>query len=297
MGAFPDKQAIDRRMNAIAGDREHGASALARRCLDIAADSALYYPAPDTPALTAILTAQAQDMSAARPSMAPIHNLLSRWQRELQGLNGLDLETARRRAADAARAVAKVSQAACRQAALHAQSLIGERQCVITHSLSSTLLQAFTALQGRGASLIVTESRPLCEGRNLALQLAGMGLPTTLITDAQLGLFVEKADLAMVGADSVLEDGTVVNKVGTYLLALAARENSIPFYVCCESFKQRDSSMPPFEPEEMSPDELNLGELPKVEIRNIYFDLTPPELITARVSEEGVSRCRLNKQC
>ncbi len=292
-----DKQTIDRRIHAIAGDREHGASELARRCLEIAADSALHYPALDTPALTAILTAQARDMSAARPSMAPIHNLLSRWRKELRGLSGLDLSTARRRAANAAKAVVMVSQAACRQVALHAQSLVGERQCVITHSLSSTLLQAFSGLQGRSVNLIVTESRPLCEGRNLALQLSEMGFPVTLITDAQLGLFVEKADLAMVGADSVLEDGTVVNKVGTYLLALAARERSVPFYVCCESFKQRDSNMPPFEPEEMSPDELNVGELPTVEIRNIYFDLTPPELITARVSEEGVIRYRLDKRC
>ena len=284
-----DKQSIETRIGAIAGDREHGASELARLCLQIGADSALYYPAADTSSLLAVLMTQAVEMSAARPSMAPLYNLLSRWRRELQELRGLDLATARRRAANSAAAVATISHDAVRRVAFQARALIGQRRCVITHSLSSTLVEAFSGLQGTDVSFIVSESRPLFEGRRLARQLSAWGLETTLITDAQMGVFAEQADIAMVGADSLLEDGSAVNKTGTRLLALAAREQSVPFYVCCERFKQRHPDMPPFELEEMRPEELGLEEPAGVQIRNVYFDVTPPGLITGWVNEDGVT--------
>lgn len=154
--------------------------------------------------------------------------------------------------------------------------------------LSSTLLEVFSGLQGRHVRMIVSESRPLCEGYSLARRLPGWNLDTTLITDAQIGLFAAEADLALVGADSLLADGSVVNKAGTYLLALAARDKSIPFYVCCESFKRRTADMAAFRLEEMSPAELGAPELPSVTLRNVYFDVTPPSLVTGWISERGL---------
>ena len=284
-----NKQSIESRIGSIARDREHGASELARLCLQIAADSALYYPAPNTPTLIATLMTQAVEMSAARPSMAPLYNLLTWWRRELQDLRSLDLATARRRAANSAAAVATVSHDAVRQVAFQARALIGQSQCVITHSSSSTLFEVFSGLKGKDTRFIVSESRPLFEGRRLAQQLSAWGLQTTLITDAQMGIFAAQADMAMVGADSLLEDGSVVNKAGTRLLALAAREQSVPFYVCCEKFKQRHPDMPPFELEEMCPEELEVEQSAAMQIRNVYFDVTPPELITGWVNEDGLT--------
>ena len=284
-----DSQTIERRILSVSEDRSHGASELARLCLQVGADSALYYPAKDTPSLLAILRAQAAEMSAARPSMAPLYNLLARWRQELKELHALELSAARRRAANAAAAIATISHDAVRQVAHHARALVGKGQCVITHSLSSTLLETFAGLQGVSARVIVSESRPLYEGRRLARQLSDWGLDTTLITDAQLGVFAGQADLAMVGADSLIEDGSAVNKVGTVLLALAAREQSVPFYVCCERFKQRHIDMPPFQLEEMDPAELGVDEPAGVQVRNIYFDVTPPGPITGWVNEDGVS--------
>jgi len=73
------EQAIRQRIREIAEDRSHGASELARLCLQIGADSALNHPAQDTEALLGTLLAQAAEMTATRPSMAPVHNLLARW--------------------------------------------------------------------------------------------------------------------------------------------------------------------------------------------------------------------------
>lgn len=73
-------------------------------------------------------------------------------------------------------------------------------------------------LKGRNIKIIISESRPLYEGRTVAEKIAKLGLSVTLITDAQIGLFVENADMALVGADSILPNGDLVNKAGTYLL-------------------------------------------------------------------------------
>ncbi len=160
----------------------------------------------------------------------------------------------------------------------------------MTHSVSSTVLETCRLLKDRGLRMIVTESRPLEEGRRLVERLSAWNVPTTYITDAQMGLFVARADGVLVGADSLLADGSAINKVGTALLALAARECGVPFYVCCESFKRRDADDPPPELEEMSPAELNAPNWPGVTVRNVYFDITPARLMTAWISEDGRER-------
>jgi translation initiation factor 2B subunit (eIF-2B alpha/beta/delta family) len=158
----------------------------------------------------------------------------------------------------------------------------------MTHSLSSTVVEVCRLLKDVGLRMIVTESRPLEEGRQLAGRLSAWGVPTTYITDAQMGLFVARADAVLVGADSVLADGAVVNKAGTYPLALAARDQGVPFHVCCESFKWRAADQPPPELEEMAPAELGLPDWPAVTVRNVYFDITPARLVSGWIDETGV---------
>jgi hypothetical protein len=90
--------------------------------------------------------------------------------------------------------------------------------------------------RGPGLSVIVCESRPLCEGCAMAQRLAAAGLQVTLITDAQAGVFVEQADAVLLGADAVTPDG-VVNKVGSRLLALAAKAAGVPVLAVADSLK------------------------------------------------------------
>jgi translation initiation factor 2B subunit (eIF-2B alpha/beta/delta family) len=124
-------------------------------------------------------------------------------------------------------------------------------------------------------------------------------MAVTLLTDAEAGLFIPACAAVVVGADSVLADGAVVNKAGTYLLALAARANRpnpVPFVALAETLKIAPTSKPHLE--EMDPAEVVSSlELPGVSARNIYFDRTPAALVSALITELGpLSRAQVRAQ-
>lgn len=273
----------------IRDDRQHGASELARRALALLAVAARTLPATDAAQLREHLTRLATALAMTRPSMAPLQNLLRRWREDLAVVDvGMDLALGRHAAAERAETLILASRQAVAACAAQAASLLGSRRTLMTHSLSSTVVEVCRQLKERDLRMIVTEARPLAEGRQLAQQLAAWQVPTTYITDAQMGLFVAQADAVLVGADSVLADGAVVNKAGSYLLALAAHDRGVPFYVCCESFKWRGVDEPRPELEEMAAAELGVPDWPAVAVRNVYFDLTPARLVSAWIAETGV---------
>ena len=107
---------------------------------------------------------------------------------------------------------------------------------VLTASYSSTLLAAMRAAAPRLGRVYVCEARPLCEGVAFARALAAAGADVAVITDAQAGVFVPKCDLVLLGADALTPAGAV-NKVGSRLLALAARDAGVPAYACGDSGK------------------------------------------------------------
>jgi len=283
-----DESAFEAALQAILQDRAEGAGELARRALEILRRSALDTEAEAGEELRPVLLARAERLRECRPSMAPLDRLLRRWSGILEGTRTPDLDRLRSVAAEEAAALALLSREAAERAAAHAAGHIGPGRTVITHSLSATVAAVYRNLAGGGVRAILTESRPLNEGYRLAGSLSGLGVPTRLITDAQMGLAVAEADVALVGADSLLPDGSLVNKAGTYLLALAARDRAVPLYVCCESFKQRTEDMPPLELERMDPAELGAPAFPGVRIENCYFDITPARLVSAWIDENGV---------
>lgn len=260
---------------------------MARRCLAILADAARTLPAVDATDLREQLLVLADRLALARPSMTPIQNLLRRWRRELNSDARIEPALARRSAAERVEALIAASRRAVTECATHTARLLGPGRTVMTHSFSSTVVEVCRLLEDAGLRMIVTESRPLNEGGRLAERLSAWKVPAVYITDAQMGLFVARADAVLVGADSVLADGSVINKAGTGLLALAAREHRVPFYVCCESFKWRAAEEPPPELEEMAPAELGAPHWPGVTVRNVYFDLTPARLVSAWIDETG----------
>lgn len=284
-----DKQ-FKQALEEIATDRSRGASELARRCLDMLAASARAAPAGDGRALRERLVDRARRLAEARPSMAPIQNLVPRWQETLAKLPEQDLDAARRFAADSAKTLAEASRKAVTQLAGHVAGHLGSGKTLISHSLSSTLVEVCRILKERELRMVITESRPLYEGRRLAQTLSEWRIPTTFITEAQMGLFVGKADAALVGADRLLADGAVINKAGTYLLALAAHDCGIPFYACCETFKFSDATPETVTLEEMDAAELQAPGWPQVTVRNIYFDITPARLVSAWITEAGMMR-------
>src|SRR5262245_53343677 len=147
---------------------------------------------------------------------------------------------------------------------------------------------------GRRPFVYVMETRPRAQGARLTTwELQRLGIPHRLIADSAAGLLLQRglADAAISGADRVCANGDVVNKVGTYPLALLAREHGVPFYVAAPT-----STLDPGTPdggavviEERAAEEVTTFAPPGTAAWNPAFDVTPARLVTALVTEEGVS--------
>ena len=184
-------------------------------------------------------------------------------------------------------------------------SLIDDGDKVLTHCNTGTLATVSygTALapirtavgQGKRVSVIATETRPRLQGARLtAFELLRDRIPVTLIVDGAAGYVMRQrmVKLAIVGADRITSR-VVANKVGTYLVALAARENHVPFYVAAPSstFDLRRSGE--VEIEERDPREVTHIAGKRVPPRGVAvfnpaFDLTPVELVDGFITEKGV---------
>jgi methylthioribose-1-phosphate isomerase len=136
----------------------------------------------------------------------------------------------------------------------------------------------------------VDETRPRNQGLLTAWELGQHGVPHTLIVDSAGGLLMRRGrvDLCLVGTDRTTRAGDVANKVGTYLKALAAHDNDVPFYVAVPTssidWSLADGSAVPIE--ERAPSEL--GYDASLPVLNVGFDVTPARLVTGLITERGV---------
>ncbi|AZT82144.1 initiation factor 2B [Marinobacter sp. NP-4(2019)] len=257
-------------------DYQSGATALALATLkDLAAFVREADPAP------ADLLPLLDELRNARPSMIVIGNAMARVASRLA-----DGDTPWIAVHQVIRELETASQAI----AQHARHLIPTDAVIMTHSASSMVLGLFRLLvrEQRSFSVICTQSNPGLEGHRLARALNEMDVPVTLITDAQMALFVPQADVVITGCDTWLADGHFINKSGTRLLALAARSHNKPFWVLGDSFRHSDQTSDNVTLEEMPASELHAPEGDWITPRNIYFETIPEALITGRVSEQGV---------
>ncbi|MEE4299686.1 MAG: hypothetical protein V2J24_09605 [Pseudomonadales bacterium] len=264
-----------------------GASHLARVALESLAAYA-DVEAEDVDELRRELVSFADELAAVRPSMTAIHNLVARWRTGVAEFEG-DLEALRAYARTQANQVRTWADAATDATTRNVIASLGDRRRLMTHSISSTVSRTLLRMPRKGLDVVVTESRPALEGWNLASTLARDGVAVTYITDAQMGLFVKEVDAVLIGADALLPDGSVVNKSGTYLLALAAREAGVPLFVCAESFKCTQGPASEVVLEEKSGSELRPPPVPGIRTRNIYFEVTPAALVTDWLSNEPLS--------
>jgi translation initiation factor 2B subunit (eIF-2B alpha/beta/delta family) len=288
----------------VRADRAHGASWLAReaaRALAQAAAHALDQPASAAgpPFASGSWRQAAHALAHARPSMAAIAVTVARIYAASLDLPapGADPSaadgwraalTALRAAADH---LAAAWDAAADAIAQHARPLL--TGTILTHSRSGTvertLLQLAADPAARLASVVVTRSLPGGEGADLARALAAAGLPVTLVADAAVGLMAGQVDCVVLGADSLRADGALVNKVGSYPLALAARAANRPVYVLSETLKIAPDGWP-LSLEEGDPAAVLPAPIAGVVARNVVFDVTPARLISAIITERGALR-------
>ncbi len=280
------KSLINEAVKRISLDREHGATQLAKEALKALK---LIIEMDKSKNLTEFLINVEEagfKLANARPSMASLMNLISKTIYLIrERSNALSLKELKKFAILKINEVIFESENAVNKIAELTSKFIKEKT-IITHSFSSTVIEAIKKSSVK--KVIVSEGRPLFEGRKTAIQLSKFNIPTILITDAALGFFISKSEAALVGCDSILIDGSIVNKVGTYLLALAAKDNNIPFYVVSETSKIIPKNINEIKLETLSGKEIAKKLPKKIKVENLYFDITKPNLITALITEEGI---------
>jgi len=271
-------------MQSIAVDRYHGAEWLSNAALGTMIAIALNAGADDANELREALKSYARRIAESRPSMTPITNKLGMFYSRLP--EGAALNELRASATKSATMIIKESRKDRSRLVENAKSVMGEPDTVFTISDSSTVADVVLGVGAK--NVVVTESRPQMEGRNLAQRLAGEGVNVLLVVDAAAAMFMESSNVAVVGADSVLYDGSFVNKVGTRIMALAARDQGLPFYVVCSTskFNVMNYLGRGVELEEKDPSEV--AEIEGVNVRNPYFEVVPSRLVTGIITEMGV---------
>lgn len=120
-----------------------------------------------------------------------------------------------------------------------AAHFITDGSTILTHSKSRVVLQAMkeAAVSNKIFEVYVTSSSPDNSGEEMCQSLTKLGISCTVILDSTVGYVMEHVDMVMVGAEGVAESGGVINKIGTYTMAICAKEVKKPFYVLTESFK------------------------------------------------------------
>jgi methylthioribose-1-phosphate isomerase len=250
-----------------------------------------------------------QRLAATRPTAVNLFWAIERMGRVVQEVAPAPpAARAARLAAEAAAIFAEDLEANRRMGRLGAD-LVPDGARILTHCNAGALATAGygTALgviraaveAGKRVSVLVDETRPFLQGARLTTwELRQDGIPVTLITDSMAAHFMQrgKVDLVIVGADRIAANGDVANKIGTYGLAILAREHRLPFYVA--------APVSTFDLSLVSGDEIPIEERDPREVTTFAgrpiapdgvpaahpaFDVTPARLVTAIITEAGIA--------
>jgi translation initiation factor 2B subunit (eIF-2B alpha/beta/delta family) len=272
----------------LRADNTSGAAELARKAAVAVLEWLDQTASTPFAALSAELLAFAAALYRAQPAMAPLFNLVN--EVLLAAESARTSEELQRRIHGAAQAFLEQMQQANARLAMASTELFPLGTCVLTFSYSSTVLGVLREAQAqqRLSKVFCTESRPMQEGQRLARQLAGAGMAVRFGVDTAMATFARRANIVLVGADSLTARG-VVNKLGTTGLTLVARHAGLPCYVIGDRHKWFPVAAPAPVFGEIQPAVEVWPEPPEgVSIWNAYFECTPLELFSGIIGEEGL---------
>ena len=267
------------------------------------------------------LQKSSEDLIASRPTAINLKWAIDRMMKKLSGVNSNEIL---RIALEEAKMIVEEDVEFCKNIGINGLKIIEkisnkkkDTVNILTHcnagwlatidwgTATSPIYQAHK--KGIKVHVWVDETRPRNQGANLtSYELNEEGIPNTIIADNTGGILMQRGqvDICIVGTDRTLFTGDVTNKIGTYLKALAAKDNNVPFYVALPSstidWSIKDSKDIPIE--ERDPEELSYIEgldkdnkLQKVLIYsekskalNLAFDITPARLVTGLITEKGI---------
>ena len=267
------------------------------------------------------LKKSSEDLIASRPTAINLKWAVDRMIKKLSGVNDKDIF---KLALDEAKNIVEEDVSFCKNIGLNGLKIIeqisnkkNDTVNILTHcnagwlatidwgTATSPIYQAHQ--KGVKVHVWVDETRPRNQGANLtSYELNEEGIPNTVITDNAGGILMQRGqvDMCIVGTDRTLSNGDVCNKIGTYLKALAAKDNNVPFYVALPSstidWNIKDHNKIPIE--ERNSQELSHVEgidknnqITKVRIypeksksMNLAFDVTPAKYVTGLITEKGI---------
>ena len=251
-------------------------------------------------------------MAGTRPTAVNLFWAIERMKKTCADAaqGGSSVDEIRRRLVSEAMAIHDEDVQSCRAMGAHGAELVPADARILTHCNAGALATAgygtalgvirAAAAQGKKIAVMADETRPFLQGARLtAWELVKDGIDTTVITDNMAGAMMRlgNVDLVVVGADRIAANGDVANKVGTYSVAVLAKEHGIPFYVAAPmstiDLNTKDGGGIPIE-------ERNAREVTHVgssrltpegaRVRNPAFDVTPAKYVTAIITERGIAR-------
>lgn len=249
-------------------------------------------------------------LAASRPTAVNLFWALEKIDAVLKSLADARPSEVATELEQAARRIQEDDLAACRRIGDFGAALFPDHARVLTHCNAGALATAGygTALgvvrsahrMGKVERVFADETRPVLQGARLtAWELVTEGIPATLITDSMAGFLMARGEIncVVVGADRITANGDVINKIGTYTVAVLAREHGIPFFVAAptSTFDLRTATGNDVVIEERDPREVlevaGVRTAPEgIDVRNPAFDLTPARLVTAIICETGVAK-------
>jgi ribose 1,5-bisphosphate isomerase len=289
---------VERTYLLIKQMRVRGAGRIARLAVQALGDLATEAKASSTRDYYNILVRAGERLKSARPTAVSLPNavnfVISAARRSIE--KGSSLKEVRWSVVQACENFRKTSEKAIRTIGEIGAKRIIDGDTVLTHCNSESAISILTTAkrQGKSFDVIVTETRPLLQGRTTASLLSRRGLDVSLIPDSAVRLYMHKVDKVVVGADAIASNGAVVNKIGTSQIALVAHESRTRFYVAAETYKLSPTTMlgELVEIEQRSPLEVVPSSWQRenrlVKVRNPAFDITPPEYIDIIITEQGV---------
>jgi methylthioribose-1-phosphate isomerase len=249
-------------------------------------------------------------LAATRPTAVNLFWAIERMQRVYASLRGQPIAEVRARLAEEAGRIKLEDIAINREIGRHGAGLVPDGKTVLTHCNAGALATAGygTALgviraaveAGKKIDVFADETRPFLQGARLTVwELLQDSIPTTLITDNMAGYFLKEGRIGcvVVGADRIAANGDVANKVGTYSVAVLAKENGVPFYVAAP-ISTLDLKLE-------SGDRIPIEQRPEAEVTTVFgtrvapegtivqnpaFDVTPNRYVTAIITERGLAR-------
>ncbi|MBI3399261.1 MAG: S-methyl-5-thioribose-1-phosphate isomerase [Deltaproteobacteria bacterium] len=249
-------------------------------------------------------------MAGTRPTAVNLFWAIERMKRVAKNNPKLPVEALQQRLVQEAKIIYTEDIKINKQMGKFGSKLIKNKATILTHCNAGALATAGygTALgviraaveDGKKIKVFADETRPFLQGSRLtAWELMKDGIDTTLITDNMAGYMMKKGliDVVVVGADRIAANGDTANKIGTYSVAVLAKEHKIPFYIAAPistiDLKIKNGEKIPIEERDIR-EVTHIKDTPiapaGIKVRNPAFDVTPNRLVTAIITERGIAK-------